>query len=75
MDLLRTGKEGRLCKLNAILTFKEWLLDFASSETQEIGQMLIKRELQEVKQTMPHVYPKLMEYYRRIENGERDLYF
>ncbi|MGB9823819.1 MAG: [FeFe] hydrogenase H-cluster radical SAM maturase HydG [Candidatus Hydrothermia bacterium] len=75
MKLLRSGKEGQFCKLNAILTFKEWLEDFASPETRKIGEELIQKELAEVKERMPRIYDKLMEYYHRIENGERDLFF
>jgi 2-iminoacetate synthase len=80
MDLLRCGQEGRFCKLNAVLTFREWLDDFASEETKKAGEVIIKKEMDEIKgQTpsiyQPSVYPKLMEYYKRIENGERDLYF
>lgn len=75
MDLLRTGKEGNYCKLNAITTFKEWLLDFASEETAKIGNELIERELNEVKEKLPKAYPVLKEYLDRIGNGERDLYF
>ena len=29
----------------------------------------------EIEEQMPTVYPSLVKYYRRIENGERDLYF
>ncbi len=75
MDLLRAGTEGKYCKLNAITTFKEWLLDFASEDTAKIGNALIERELNDVKKKMPRAYPKLKEYLDRIENGERDLYF
>jgi len=75
MDLLREGTEGKYCKLNAITTFKEWLLDFASEETAKIGNALIEKELNEVKTKMPKAYNKLSEYITRIENGQRDLYF
>jgi len=75
MDLLRSGKEGQFCKLNAILTYREWLDDFASEETKKIGEELIKKEMLEVKEKLDTAYPKLMEYYERIMNGERDLYF
>ncbi len=75
MDLLREGTEGKYCKLNAITTFKEWLLDFASEDTARIGNALIQKELDEVKTKMPRAYDKLSEYLKRIENGERDLYF
>ena len=75
MCLLRSGKEGQFCKLNAVLTFREWLDDFASEETKKVGERIIEKELAEVKLQMPEVYGKLIEFYKRIENGERDLYF
>ena len=80
MSLLRSGKEGRFCKLNAVLTFREWLDDFACEETKKTGEEVIKKEMDEIKEQtpsiyQPSIYPKLMEYYKRIENGERDLYF
>ena len=37
MDLLRSGQEGKFCKLNAVLTFQEWLDDFATPATREAG--------------------------------------
>jgi 2-iminoacetate synthase len=59
-----------------VLTFREWLDDFASPETQKEGEEIIKKELKEIKERMPdNVYQKLLEYYGRIKNGERDLYF
>ncbi|HAA83671.1 MAG TPA: [FeFe] hydrogenase H-cluster radical SAM maturase HydG [Thermodesulfobacterium commune] len=76
MDLLVKGRERIFCKLNAVLTFKEWLDDFASEETKEVAQKVIEKEMEELKGMVPEgVYQKLLEYYQRIENGERDLYF
>jgi len=76
MTLLKTGKEGIFCKLNAILTYREWLDDFASEETKKTGEKVIQKEIEEVKGMIPpKAFEKLMEYYRRIQNGERDLYF
>ena len=75
MDLLRTGAEGKFCKLNAILTFKEWLDDFATPETQAVGDALVRRELEEVRTGNPAAYPRLREAYDRIAAGERDIYF
>jgi 2-iminoacetate synthase len=74
MDLLRSGAEGKFCKLNAVLTFKEWLDDFASSETQTIGEALLERELSEIRKKQPNTWPIFNEYYLRIVAGERDLY-
>lgn len=75
MELLRSGKEGKLCKLNAVLTFREWLDDFASQETLTVGEKIIEKEIAEIQQTLPFIYSKFMEYYEKIRKGERDLYF
>lgn len=75
MDLLKSGQEGQFCKLNAILTFREWLNDFASAETREAGERVIKQEMNEVAGQYPQSYNALVNYYERINTGERDLYF
>jgi 2-iminoacetate synthase len=80
MTLLRTGKEGCFCKLNAILTFQEWIEDFASDETKAIGEAVIAKEIEEVKARVPALYTpsiveSMLEYHRRIKAGERDLWF
>ena len=75
MDLLRTGKEGEFCKLNAVLTFREWIDDFASKETIDVAQKVICKEIQEIKEQMPDVFSKFMESYGKIEQGGRDIYF
>ena len=75
MDLLRSGAEGKFCKLNAVLTFKEWLDDFATPETQAVGKALLRKELDEVRERQPKVWPAFEAMYRKIEAGERDLYF
>jgi len=75
MELLKTGEEGKLCKINAVLTFREWLDDFATSQTKVAGEAIIDKELAEIKSLMPKIYPKVIEYYQRIKQGQRDLYF
>lgn len=78
MRLLKTGTEGKFCKLNAVLTFREYLDDYASEETKQIGEKLIKKELDEISQMNFYKENKLLdamnEYYNRISKGERDLY-
>ncbi len=39
MDLLKTGQEGKFCKLNAVITYREWLDDFASDETKRLERL------------------------------------
>ena len=80
MTLLRTGQEGCFCKLNAILTFQEWIEDFASEQTRAIGEAIIRKEIDEVKAKVPayfaaEIVEKLLEYHTAIRNGRRDLCF
>lgn len=75
MDLLRTGAEGKFCKLNAVITYREWLDDFASPQTKQIGNKIIEKEIEEIKNKMPTVYPSFKQQYDRTVKGERDLYF
>jgi len=79
MKLLKSGHESRFCKLNAVLTFREWLDDFASDATRAKGEALIKKEIAQVrareKDFPPETVKLLDAYYARIEAGERDLCF
>jgi 2-iminoacetate synthase len=75
MELLKCGKEGKFCKLNAVLTFKEWVDDFAGEKTRPAAEKLIKKEIAEIKKEMPETYPKFMEYYKKVADGQRDIYF
>lgn len=76
MDMLKTGKEGKFCKVNAVLTFREWLDDFASEETLEICRPVMNSEIEEIRATLkPSFFKEFMNYYKRIESGDRDLYF
>ena len=75
MDLLRSGKEGKFCKLNAVITFREWLDDFASPATQAAGEIVIQKELAEIQAQNPKGHDIFMQYYKRTADGERDLYF
>ena len=78
MSLLEKGVEGKFCKLNAVLTFREYLNDYASAETRIVGERLIEKELQEIERnaffTDKRLLPTFLSYYKRIAAGERDLY-
>ena len=78
MSLLEKGVEGRFCKLNAVLTFREYLNDYASPATRRIGEELIRRELDEIERTPffteKRLLPTFRSCYERIAAGERDLY-
>lgn len=78
MSLLEKGVEGKFCKLNAVLTFREFLNDYASAETKVVGERLIEKELQEIENMSffrdKKLLPTFKTYYDRIASGERDLY-
>ena len=75
MDALKTGKEGKFCKVNAVLTFREWLDDFASPEALKICTPVIESELAAIQKWLPRFWPTVKEHYDRICRGERDLFF
>lgn len=75
MDALKTGREGTFCKINAVLTYREWLDDFASPESIAACEPVINAELAAIKEMYPKFYPVVLERYNRIVAGERDLYF
>jgi len=80
MDALAGGREGCFCKLNAVLTFQEWLEDFGTPETKAIGDKIIDKEMKEIRARVPSdfteaMYEHLEKARDRILKGERDLYF
>lgn len=75
MDALKTGREGKFCKINAVLTFREWLDDFATEETRKAGEALIEKELAGIKEWLPKFFPAAMKQYEATCRGERDLFF
>lgn len=74
MDLLRSGQEGKFCKLNAVLTFQEWLDDFATPSTREAGLRVLEKELEEIKVRNPQGFPAFFQFLERVRKGERDLF-
>ena len=73
MSLAKTGRIHNICQPNAIMTFKEYLMDYASPETRKLGEETIQRHLDLVEN--PSVRRETESRLRRIEAGERDLYF
>lgn len=73
MSLLKSRQIVNCCHPNALMTLKEYLEDYASDETKEIGEKLILKELDKV--TNPTVKAKAREYIDNIHNGRRDFRF
>lgn len=73
MKLLKSGQIVNCCQPNALMTLKEYLEDYASEDTQKIGEELIKKEVM----TIPNetVRNKAMEYLKELHDGKRDFRF
>jgi 2-iminoacetate synthase len=76
MELAKSGKIKNLCIPNAVLTFEEYLLDYASPAVKDKGEKLLAGYVKFVRESYSAVMAKNVEdYLVRIKNGERDLYF
>ena len=73
MSLLKSKQIVNCCHPNALMTLKEYLEDYASPETKEVGEALIKKELEVI--TNPKVKEKATEYIEKIHEGNRDFRF
>lgn len=73
MSLCKSKQILNVCGPNALLTLKEYLMDYASDETKKKGEEIIQKELA----NMPNekVREKTKEYLQEIENGNRDFRF
>jgi 2-iminoacetate synthase len=72
MDLAKPGLIQKYCRTNAILTFKEYLEDYATTATRTDGETLIGKLVAETNRS--GMKKMLNSRLKRIENGERDLY-
>ncbi|MCX5817057.1 MAG: [FeFe] hydrogenase H-cluster radical SAM maturase HydG [Proteobacteria bacterium] len=72
MPLAKSGEIQNICQPNAILTFKEFLLDYASDETKRLGEKTIQDHLHMIPN--PKIRKETEGRLKRLENGERDLY-
>lgn len=77
-NFMAVAKKGLIkffCTPNALLTFKEYLLDYASPRTKGAGEKVIAYYLAEYRQQAPAQAEKLESLLARIAAGERDLKF
>ena len=73
MPLAKSGQIGNCCLPNALLTFEEYLRDYADPELQQLGEQMILREVDNIPN--PKQRGRTQVYLSRIRNGERDLRF
>ncbi|MDI9448929.1 MAG: [FeFe] hydrogenase H-cluster radical SAM maturase HydG, partial [Bacillota bacterium] len=73
MPLAKSGQIQNVCQPNAILTFKEFLMDYATPETRRSGEEAIARHLELI--SSPAVREKTKRILEQIAGGQRDYYF
>ncbi len=73
MALCKSGKISYCCTPNALMTLKEYLMDYASPATRAEGERLIASSLTDIPEG--RVRDLTVERLKRIEAGERDFRF
>lgn len=74
MSLCKSGQIQNCCHPNALMTLKEYLMDYASPETREIGEKLIEKELNNIPKEKVRAIAE--NYLKEIETeGKRDFRF
>ena len=73
MSLCKAGQIQNCCHPNALMTLKEYLMDYAAPETKAIGEQLIQAELGNIPKEKVREICK--DHLEKIEQGIRDFRF
>lgn len=73
MELCKSKQIQNCCHPNALMTLKEYLVDYASRATRALGEELIEKELLTI--TKAKVREVCKQHLSQIEQGERDFRF
>lgn len=72
MKIAKKGDIHKFCHPNALMTFAEYLHDYANEKTQKMGFDLIEREILNISTDQRN---RLKENLEVIKNGKRDLFY
>ena len=72
MELCKSKQIQNCCHPNALMTLKEYLVDYASEQTKELGQLLIQSELGNIPKDKVREF--VCKHLAEIEKGKRDFY-
>jgi 2-iminoacetate synthase len=73
MSLCKSGKISLCCTPNALMTLKEYLMDYASAETREVGEALIAKSIYDIPEGRTREITQ--QRLQAIEGGARDFRF
>ena len=71
MSLARTGNIKNQCEINALITFKEYLEDYATPDVKTKGYALIQKHIKALNAQDKEIVEKLL---KEVDEGKRDLY-
>ncbi len=71
MDLAKPGLIKEHCAPNALSTWTEYLLDYASSETRQVGEPILERTMKSMEVPVERVARELV---TRVRANERDVF-
>lgn len=72
MEYAKPGLIQKFCQPNALVTFKEYLEDYASEQTQEVGLKAIEKHVSEIENEK--LKTKVCSQLIEIEQGKRDIH-
>lgn len=73
MEIVKSGELYKVCEANALITLKEFVDDYGTDKTREIGDALIKKSLDEIENE--GFRKSVAEKIEKISKGTRDLRF
>lgn len=73
MSVCKSGQIQNCCHPNALMTLKEYLMDYASEDTRRIGEAMIQSELPKIPNEK--VRNIVIKHLSEIEQGSRDFRF
>lgn len=73
MSLCKSGQIQNCCHPNALMTLQEYLVDYATKDTRELGEKMIIKELENIPNES--VRNIVADRLAKIKNGERDFRF
>lgn len=73
MSLVKTGQIANCCAPNALMTLQEYLEDYASPKTRELGVRIIQEQMEKIPN--PAIRRRALENLSAITQGKRDFRF
>ncbi len=73
MHLVKSGQIANCCQPNALMTLKEYLEDYASPETRQLGEKVIQDEIPRIPNDKVRTIAQ--EHLKELHDGKRDFRF